>query len=291
MSERSAEQVVREYLTYLRDPGQLVHNGFSIRLRAKLATETDAINQLRLLSAIELVEQIDGETLEEEFVAVARGYALEAGVTPGSFRKLGVSDQVLRAAGLLVDSHVVDLRTIAENDHSNHIEGPTAGTDQAMNDDQGPDEAVPLLAQPGDFSDHMSVTRRGRDVLIDGGDGWELPPRVLNGEHERHVAVGTTAMLLAPEADEAVVVDTADIASYRSSAPEARGKRMTQAQIKNMLPDKPFTLKELVELTGASLVTIRKSVLSLQDRNFVKCVGQDPTHKGPGRAPMRYAKL
>jgi response regulator of citrate/malate metabolism len=58
-----------------------------------------------------------------------------------------------------------------------------------------------------------------------------------------------------------------------------------------MLPDEPFTMKGLSELTGASLLTVRKAVESLQDKNIVRACGQDPDYKGVGRSPMRYTKI
>jgi hypothetical protein len=287
MTSRTAEQIVREYLTYLRDPRQPLHNGFSDRLRAKLTLESDAIEQLRLHSAIELAEQIDGEALRDEFVKIARQYAIESGITMGSYRNLGVPDDVLVAAGLTGENEkVLDLR----EDAGHHA--TEWGTDQHKLDECDHEITSDELAQIDLLGDREDVSASTEPLSSTQGDNWELPERPAIPTNMNGSTSSSGALLVYPDIDIDIdsVVDTPDLTDFEQTAQVTPGRRMTQAQIREMLPDEPFTMKEIVERTGASMMTIRKAIQSLQDRNIVRCVGQDPDHKGPGRSPMRFQK-
>lgn len=298
MPEKSAEQIVRDYLSYVKNPHAAVNNGFSARLREKLATENDAIMQLRLLSAIEIAEQVDGESLRDEFVAVARTFAEEAGLTTGSFRQLGVPDDVLHAAGLLGEERHIDLR----NSTASNARTTSGSALAAMGIDLG-DRPEPGTAARNDDADWERSARTSVGQMNGSGVALLVPPET---DDDTIDADGPDTYTSDPVDPKSKTRSTKQPAhdhdnQGRSSAEPGSGVdgdgdagatrgRVTQAQIRSMLPDEPFTMKSLSELTGASLLTVRKAVESLQDKGIVKAVGQDPDHKGVGRSPMRYQR-
>ena len=77
----------------------------------------------------------------------------------------------------------------------------------------------------------------------------------------------------------------------RASAkrPTRSRSRVTKDQIKDSVPPAPFTASTLIDLTGASPNSVRKTISELLDEGAVVEKGQDPDHTGPGRAPMLYA--
>jgi len=300
MVDKNPEQIVRDYLTYLKNPKQATNNGFSARLRAKLETEQDVIEQLRLRSAIEIAEQVDGEELRDGFIVVAATYAREAGLTPGSFAQMGVTDEVLRAAGLLSGDPIVDLR-ITAGQYSAALDSSSAA--------EGQQSALAAMGiDPGGVATRGSVNGASTVLLDirpeidsdDDADGdWETSARAetarfLPIEIDDPTVVDVEVLDSLGDDEESATPSTHISNSQRRTAEKtttgATRGRVTQADIRSMLPDEPFTMKSLAELTGASLLTVRKAVESLQDKNIVKAVGQDPDYKGVGRSPMRYSK-
>lgn len=74
-------------------------------LKAQIRTEADVINKAKLLSELEREEagrvpDLSGD--EAAFVAEAKGWADDAGVTAAALQALGVSEDVLRRAGFEV---------------------------------------------------------------------------------------------------------------------------------------------------------------------------------------------
>jgi len=114
-SGRAEGAAVRRYLETLeakRQPGRRVS---AEELEGRLAKTIEEINseedQLKLLDLIQqridLEERIDAaeaedESLEaeEEFVALAKGYAERKGISYTAFRQMGVPASVLKAAGM-----------------------------------------------------------------------------------------------------------------------------------------------------------------------------------------------
>lgn len=50
-----------------------------------------------------------------------------------------------------------------------------------------------------------------------------------------------------------------------------------------------FTIKDVTQALGGSLVTANKALQLLVDAGSLTSVGPDPEHRGPGRAPNRFA--
>jgi hypothetical protein len=68
-----------------------------------------------------------------------------------------------------------------------------------------------------------------------------------------------------------------------------RRSRVTRDEIRHSVPREPFTAAVLIDLTGASPDTVRKTIAEMLDDGSVVEKGQDPDHTGPGRAPTLYA--
>lgn len=90
---------MRRYLQFVDDPTTARDEALIERLRHQLGSATDPIERLKLLTAIEHAESADGEAIRAAFVACARGWAAEHGVSVSAFRQLGVSDIALAEAG------------------------------------------------------------------------------------------------------------------------------------------------------------------------------------------------
>jgi hypothetical protein len=96
-----AEDAVRAYLTYLQDPSALRDVDEVNRLKAEAESATDPLEKLKLLSAAQRADEVDGSTYEAGFVAHAKEWAERERVTAEAFKALGVPTDVLAAAGLL----------------------------------------------------------------------------------------------------------------------------------------------------------------------------------------------
>jgi hypothetical protein len=94
------EGAVRLYLMWLDDPQQLVDRARLDTLQSQYDGTKDPIERLRLLGQLERARVADGEQLEADFVRLAGPWATENEVPGSAFRQLGVSDDVLAAAGL-----------------------------------------------------------------------------------------------------------------------------------------------------------------------------------------------
>lgn len=94
-----AEVAVREYLTWLADPTQLVDADLIAQLQDEAATSTDPIVKLKALSRLEQAENVDGERYKLNFIHHAKLWADENQVSEAAFRQLGVDETILRAAG------------------------------------------------------------------------------------------------------------------------------------------------------------------------------------------------
>jgi hypothetical protein len=103
MSDTSstAESAVRTYLLWLAAPESLRDEQRIGELRAAADRATDPIDKLKALSALEDAQAVDGQQLEDDFVARAKEYVAGENIRVDAFRTMGVSDEVLRSAGLL----------------------------------------------------------------------------------------------------------------------------------------------------------------------------------------------
>ncbi len=68
-------------------------------------------------------------------------------------------------------------------------------------------------------------------------------------------------------------------------------KRHTIDDVTRHLPTEAFSIKSLQEHSGASTMTVRKSIRRLLDAGTIEELGPDPDYAGPGRAPMLYRSI
>ena len=70
----------------------------------------------------------------------------------------------------------------------------------------------------------------------------------------------------------------------------ARSGRVTVEAMQEWALDQDgtFTIREVTEALGGSLVTAKKALQLLVDAGSLDSAGADPDHRGPGRAPNRY---
>lgn len=99
--EASPEDAVRNYVTALRDPESLRDDKAVQALQAKLDKATDPVERLRLRSDLERAENVDIETFEQDFIAHAKAFSRDTGISAEVLEAEGVPRRVLRKAGLL----------------------------------------------------------------------------------------------------------------------------------------------------------------------------------------------
>ena len=97
----SPEQSVRDYLNFLADPDGSTDPKRIAALEASIEVATDHIERLRLLAALEEARRPNGERLLANFVRDAKEWAEAESIPASAFTQLGVSDAVLRQAGIL----------------------------------------------------------------------------------------------------------------------------------------------------------------------------------------------
>lgn len=102
VAQGESEVAVREYLTFLADPSSLLDPALITRLEADVDKAKDPIDKLRSIAALERAQNADPERYERAFVAQAKLWAAQEDVPASAFRELGVPDDVLRAAGIIV---------------------------------------------------------------------------------------------------------------------------------------------------------------------------------------------
>jgi hypothetical protein len=95
------EGAVRLYLMWLENPEQLVDRTVVERLEREIGSTADPVARLRLLGQLERAQVADEAQLEADFVRLAGRWAEENEVPASAFRQMGVSDEVLDAAGLV----------------------------------------------------------------------------------------------------------------------------------------------------------------------------------------------
>lgn len=98
----TAEQVVRTYLSALRDPESLRDDDAIADKEQQLASTDDPIERLRLQEELAKLTKPSLEAVEDEFVVHAKAWAEETGISEKAFAAEGVPAQVLRRAGFAV---------------------------------------------------------------------------------------------------------------------------------------------------------------------------------------------
>jgi len=100
-SERSPEDSIRAYLNFLADPAASLDTAEIERLEQLVRASTDPIERLRHAAALDQARTPDGQALLEGFVRDAKTWADAESIPVSAFQRLGVSDDVLRRAGLI----------------------------------------------------------------------------------------------------------------------------------------------------------------------------------------------
>lgn len=101
MAKASAtDQAVRDYLLYLDDPEQLVDRELVAILERRMAEAQDPLERLVAIAEYERARHPAEDVYRAAFIEHAKQWANQHQVPPHAFRQLGVSDEVLEAAGL-----------------------------------------------------------------------------------------------------------------------------------------------------------------------------------------------
>lgn len=100
-SSAKAEDAVRRYLTYLRNPSDLVDEKTVNRAQARVdRTAGDVIEYVLALAALERARTVDEGPIRDAFVAAVPGWAEEHRVSAEVLHSFGVPDDVLVDANL-----------------------------------------------------------------------------------------------------------------------------------------------------------------------------------------------
>ena len=97
----NSENAVRKYLGYLADPTSIVDQAKIDSLSAAVNKATDPIEKLKLISELGTARMIDASAVRGDFIVHAAEWAKANSVTADAFQQMGVSNDVLSAAGLL----------------------------------------------------------------------------------------------------------------------------------------------------------------------------------------------
>jgi hypothetical protein len=98
----TSEDVVRTYLTALKDPSALRDDDAITSLEQRIEQTGDQIERLKLRQQLLEARSPSLDRFEEEFVTHAKAWADEQGVTAEAFASEGVPAAVLRRAGFSV---------------------------------------------------------------------------------------------------------------------------------------------------------------------------------------------
>src|SRR4051812_22734600 len=100
MAETTRETAVRNYLTFLSDPDSLRDQAEVDRLEQEVTGATDVLAQVKARAALRKAMMMDPDTYEQAFIESAKTWADDNGVPAEVFEDMGVSNDVLEAAGL-----------------------------------------------------------------------------------------------------------------------------------------------------------------------------------------------
>jgi hypothetical protein len=102
MSQTAADdRAVREYLQFVEDPQQLIDAKQVEELESRMAAATDPLDRLIAIAEYERARHPVEDDYRAAFVEHARNWADAHQVTASAFSQLGVSRDVLEAAGLI----------------------------------------------------------------------------------------------------------------------------------------------------------------------------------------------
>lgn len=144
-TDKSQEDAIRRYLTYINNPDELVDQSQIEKLQQKLAESTDPVERIKLRNEIERTKQPPAEELESEFVKVAKPWAEQHGISAEALRAEGVKPAVLRKAGFSVGGGTRKRTAAAKrtgksrqraskDDVVQHLTGQPSGAEFTLND-------------------------------------------------------------------------------------------------------------------------------------------------------------
>lgn len=99
----TAESAIRNYLLFLDDPRKLIDQELIEQLRDKAQQANDPIERLMAYAEMDRAQHSDDSRYKLDFILHAKRWAETNNVGAAAFRQLGVKDDVLRSAGLVVD--------------------------------------------------------------------------------------------------------------------------------------------------------------------------------------------
>lgn len=100
MATKTQEAAVRNYLQALKDPETLRDDKAISDLQKRIERAEDPLERVKLRAQLEKAQRIEPGAYEDGFIAHAKQWADEHGVSAESFKAEGVSDDVLARAGL-----------------------------------------------------------------------------------------------------------------------------------------------------------------------------------------------
>jgi hypothetical protein len=99
-----AERAVRSFLTFLTDPDSLV-DAEAVKMHESAVTAAkDPIDKLKAISALQRAQAIDPAVFRADFVRHAKSWAEDESVPASAFQQLGVPDDLLQQAGIIIVS-------------------------------------------------------------------------------------------------------------------------------------------------------------------------------------------
>lgn len=95
----SADDSIRDYLTYLADPTSMVDKDEIARLEKAVQNAPSPIDKLRAIAGLDRARNVDGSTFRQGFVENAYEWGQDNDVPASVFRQMGVPEDALRDAG------------------------------------------------------------------------------------------------------------------------------------------------------------------------------------------------
>lgn len=120
-----AERAVRDYLTLIRDPDQLIDRDKVNALNRKIETADDPIERLTLRAQLHTVEQVDRTAIAERFVAHVKNWANERGITAQALIAEGADERLLRRAGITLPTDRRRRRATRSTDGQSRVSAST----------------------------------------------------------------------------------------------------------------------------------------------------------------------
>lgn len=101
-ASNAAEGAVRSFLTFLTDPDSLVDAEAVKMHQNAVEAAKDPIEKLKALSALQRAQAVDPAVFRSDFVRYAKSWADAENVPASAFQQLGVPEDLLQQAGIIV---------------------------------------------------------------------------------------------------------------------------------------------------------------------------------------------